>query len=485
MRSHVRALLGPALVTLGLLAVAEGGLRLAGWEARIAAGGDPYLNLIPLFRPAIGRDGVAVLHRRGPEDVTFLARKPANGFRLFVLGESSVEGFPYGAPWSFPAFLQRRLASALPGTTVEVVNAGVNGIASWDIRRIAEEIVRYQPDVVILYAGHNDFTASDQQQPGLLLRFRARLRLFQLATSTRTVLEKWRRGPIDVRRAEREADPFRAIRQHASGRNLLSADERRHIAERFEADARAIVELARRAGAVPLLVSLGQNLRDQEPGASRHRPGLAAADLARWTDRVAAGGRAARDGQLAAALAAYADAMGIDSRPAILHFRMGRVLERLGRSAAARTEYRRASDLDAVPLGAPSSLNARLERLAAETGTPFVDVARALAEVSPHGLVGSPLFVDHVHPTIAGHQRIAAALSDALGRLGLPRPAAEWSAGYRDPDPRAVLREHPDLVRNEHVARIVIDMSVGQTRAARHEAARAAARFPDLRRLVP
>jgi hypothetical protein len=100
---------------LVLLAALELGLRLAGWQIVVSVPGDPFVNLLPLFEPARAAGGVAVLRRRSDPGVTFLAAKPANGFRVFVLGESSVHGDPYGPAYAFAAFLQQRLAAALPG----------------------------------------------------------------------------------------------------------------------------------------------------------------------------------------------------------------------------------------------------------------------------------------------------------------------------------------------------------------------------------
>ncbi len=60
MPGRVLSILGPVLVTFGLLAATEGGLRLAGFEAKISAGADPKANLVPLFHPATRPDGVPV-----------------------------------------------------------------------------------------------------------------------------------------------------------------------------------------------------------------------------------------------------------------------------------------------------------------------------------------------------------------------------------------------------------------------------------------
>ncbi len=131
-----------ALVAAGLLA---GVACLAGLELllRIVGAGagapayDPkvgYSAALPLFERAERPDGTAVLrvtparllNESGAEPVPqreFLAEKPANGFRVFVGGESSAAGHPYPPAYAFGEWLERRLSASLPELSVEVVNA--------------------------------------------------------------------------------------------------------------------------------------------------------------------------------------------------------------------------------------------------------------------------------------------------------------------------------------------------------------------------
>ena len=92
-----------------------------------------------------------------PPSDRFLLSKPAHGFRVFVLGESSAAGFPYGYNGTFSRVLQDALQDVMPGDTVEVVNLGVAAINSYALRDEVDEILARQPDAVLIYAGHNEF----------------------------------------------------------------------------------------------------------------------------------------------------------------------------------------------------------------------------------------------------------------------------------------------------------------------------------------
>jgi hypothetical protein len=54
----------------------------------------------------------------------FDIHKKANAFRVFVLGESSAEGFPYSPMGSFARYVRRRLELVYPNTPIEVINLG-------------------------------------------------------------------------------------------------------------------------------------------------------------------------------------------------------------------------------------------------------------------------------------------------------------------------------------------------------------------------
>ncbi|HET6348787.1 MAG TPA: SGNH/GDSL hydrolase family protein [Candidatus Krumholzibacteria bacterium] len=88
--------------------------------------------------------------------------KPANEFRIFMVGGSTTECFYLDDNDDMSRVMQRKLAGvAPPGTSVKVYNVGMSGAASDDhVAMISQRLVHLQPDLVVVFCGINDLTRS-------------------------------------------------------------------------------------------------------------------------------------------------------------------------------------------------------------------------------------------------------------------------------------------------------------------------------------
>lgn len=130
---------------------------------------DPYKNILPT-RNYVDTRGVqhnaAGFRRRGEVGVA----KPAGTIRVFLMGASTAYGlgglWPHLEP-NYPvlrneetidAYVEKLLAGAFPGRTVEVVNAAIT--STWTHHTLIylyQSILKYQPDMVLFLDGFNDF----------------------------------------------------------------------------------------------------------------------------------------------------------------------------------------------------------------------------------------------------------------------------------------------------------------------------------------
>ena len=87
----------------------------------------------------------------------FCLPKPSNVYRIFCFGGSTTYGRPYFFKTSFSNWLEVLLQSVDPLTDYEVINVGGVSYASYRIVNLMNEIIEYQPDLFIVYSGHNEF----------------------------------------------------------------------------------------------------------------------------------------------------------------------------------------------------------------------------------------------------------------------------------------------------------------------------------------
>jgi hypothetical protein len=83
-------------------------------------------------------------------------QKPAGAYRVFAVGASTTEQIYLDDRKTWTHLLQQDLAAAL-GTRVEVVNTGVSGLRSPHHLATLTHIAPYQPDLVLILMGANDW----------------------------------------------------------------------------------------------------------------------------------------------------------------------------------------------------------------------------------------------------------------------------------------------------------------------------------------
>jgi len=108
---------------------------------------DPLLNKEERVQYSINSLGF-----RGKE---FTPQKKKGTIRIFCSGGSTTAGNAVADEETWPAALERKLRAA--NHPVEVINAGVQGWDSYqELLRLRNEIVTYEPDIILLHQGWNE-----------------------------------------------------------------------------------------------------------------------------------------------------------------------------------------------------------------------------------------------------------------------------------------------------------------------------------------
>lgn len=419
------------LVPLFLVGLIEIGLRVAG------VGVPP-----PLFRevrvgtvsgymtnPEVGRRYFpAAMEAQMPRlGFQFFTRdKNPAGLRIFSLGGSSTAGFPYHAHGSFTGLLGTQLRQLLPGRTIETVNCAMTAIGSQTVRDFVPEILDYEPDLLLIYMGHNEFygaggvgsiTAGSIRWARPLVRGLLGLRLAAVL-----------RGLLPGGGRSVEAGAGRNVMETmVAERTIGAASPLRQIALReFRDNLAEVLCQAQGAGVPVLLCTVASNLRAQPPFGSAHPAGFSRA--AEFEVQWQAARRAWERGDTLRAREALDATVALDSTYADARYLRGVIRDRSGNAPAARADYEAAREYDTVPFRAPAAINTAIRQAAREHNVALVEVAPLCAAHSPDGIPGAELFLEHLHPNLQGHALIAEAIARELcvGGWGVEREGWRW-----------------------------------------------------------
>ena len=409
---------------------------------------DPYVGFssnVPLFveHPA-GSQTVMVTGRNKLawfNSQHFLKQKPNGAFRIFCLGGSTTYGRPYDDATSFAGWLREFLPAADPSKQWEVVNAGGISYASYRVAKLMEELVRYEPDLFIVYTGHNEFL--ERRTYGSLFEAPAavdRLRGPLGRTRTYSLIRRLVRSGVSSPTSGRDRSAFElpeevdTLLDQSVGPEAYTRDDdtAEQILRHFRFNLRRMIEIAASAGADVILVTPASNLRDSSPFKSEAIVSLTPDERGEFERLFQAATDAFDGGDAAAALQALDQAQRIDARFAGLQFLRGRVLLELSRPEEAKAAFLSARDEDVCPLRALSATIQAVRAAAVEADVPLVDFVELVGRTAENGLPGSDLFLDHVHPTIAGHRLLAEVLVETMHAEGLVSPDSSWGPATRD-----------------------------------------------------
>jgi tetratricopeptide (TPR) repeat protein len=432
-----RKILMSLVVTAFFFLLVEGILALVGVQPEGYAS-DPYLGFSSTSRLFVD-DGAGGLETSDAKITLFNQQSfpadPSGAFRIFCVGGSTTFGRPYDDATSFCGWLRELLPVADPGRKWEVVNAGGVSYASYRVALVMEELVDYEPDLFIVYTGHNEFLER-RSYPEIIAMPRMVRGVGGIASKTRiwtAMSGVLTRG--SGARSVPETSPdlleeeVTTLLDGAVGPSAYTRDDElaEKVLQHFRFNLARMVDIAASAGAATVFVTPASNLRDSRPFKSEHRAGLTESDIRRFDAAVEAARQLRANGTVEAAIAQILEAAAIDPRHAQLAFLEGRLLLEVGRLEEARSAFERARDEDVCPLRALGPMPGIVREVAAATGSPLVDFEALADEWAADSIPGQDLFFDHVHPRIDVHRRLAVEIIGAMARAGIVSPNPDWN----------------------------------------------------------
>lgn len=312
--------------------------------------------------------------------------KKNNAFRVFVLGGSSAAGWPYIPNASFSRNLKRKLELFYPENTIEIINCGVSAINSYTMRDFVPAILEQEPDLVLIYAGHNEYYGALGAGSSVFLgnsRFIVNSFIWLHKFKTTLLIRDFVDWVYDLFYSDAEIIEQKSdgtLMSRMIGESLITYNSDVYLngINQFEGNLRDILTMLRKENVPAIIGTLTMNLFDQQPFVSVRTDEYPPADEV------------------------YADAQ--------------RQFER-GNFDEARELFFLSKEYDALRFRAPQKINDVITGTAVELNIPVIDIDSLFKINSPYNLVGNNLTVDHLHPNIEGYRMIANAFYERMDEL--------------------------------------------------------------------
>jgi len=319
----------------------------------------------------------------------FDAVKKPGTFRVFVLGESSAAGFPYEPTGSYSRYIRDRLQLVYPKQNIEVVNVSMAAINSIVIKDMLPEILKQDPDLILLYVGHNEYygvfgAASQSLFAGNKTMVSAMLYLnefktVQLLRNMFNTVSFWFKG--------KGKDNGATLMARMASNNLVPYKSKLYQAglTQFEGELSDIIQMIKEKNVPLIMGTLTSNLKDQPPFISINEK---------------------------------------ESESADNYFKLAQESLKNGNAVEAKKLFIKAKELDALRFRAPEEMNDIIKELAGRNQIPLVDFESAFNNESENDIVGNNLMVDHLHPTLHGYQIFGKLFFEAMEKNNF-QPSAE------------------------------------------------------------
>ena len=310
----------------------------------------------------------------------FLINKTADTYRIFVLGESTTVGFPYGYNGSFHRWLKYRLMFTFPDVNFEIINLSLTAVNSYTIADFAEQIVDYKPDAVLIYVGHNEYygalgvgsTLKIGNNPKIV-RSIITLRQLKLYQLMNNIIGGFRNN---------EKISEKSLMQHMPADKQIPFESKKYwqAINQFKYNMNRTCEILAKRNIPVLISNLVSNEKDLKPFISD----------------------------------------SVSEYSAMNFFEQASEIYKNGNFDEAKKLFVKAKEYDLLRFRAPEAINKEIEDLAKSYDeVKLVDSRSRFEQESPHGILGNETLLEHVHPNLFGYALLSDAFFDKMKELNL------------------------------------------------------------------
>ena len=301
----------------------------------------------------------------------FKAEKGDDTKRIFVLGASTGIGYPYLKNGSFHRWLQYAMNENFPEEHIEIINLSLTAINSYTIRDFAKEIVNYDPDAVLIYAGHNEYygalgvgAVNSLGGYPYLVNFALQLRGYRLVQLISNGIGKFQ----SIFKSENPEEETLMKKMVAEQAIPFNSETYKEGIEQFRYNFGKLLKNFDEKNIPVFLSTITSNEKDIKPFIS--------------------------------------DSTSIDLSAQEI-FNNGSKAYSQGNYLEAKTNFIKAKELDMLRFRAPSEINDIIRSFDDYKNVHVVDTEADFTKEATHLSIGNELLVEHVHPNLQGYSLIA------------------------------------------------------------------------------
>jgi len=315
--------------------------------------------------------------------------KQKGEYRIFIYGESTVHGDPI-REFGFVSQLAFWLRDIHPEKPTEVYNFGRAGWPSAKVLQLVEETITYDPDLLIILVGHNEFLNREVERrlDNVLARF----------ALTRVLARGWDKLQKALPLPQEIVLP-NGLRRYDRGSSLFKEKVQNYLN-----NLQRIVEVTQRNDKSLLLLTAPSNVSDWPPVYKRITINGHEERYEQWITEV---DRLLANKLVDRAIEKIHELLQMYPNDPLLLYLLARANVAAGNYEYASRLFIRAKDLDPMPWRALTEFNQAIRKLAERDRVFLVDVEKSFQRYALHGLVGFSLIADNCHPTPLGNAIIA------------------------------------------------------------------------------
>ena len=313
-----------------------------------------------------------------PDTFYFKSKKPDNSYRIVIQGGSSAAGFPFGRFGSLQGMLQQRFKRLYPDKEIEVISTAMSAINSYALLDFTDEIIELDPDLILIYAGHNEYlgimgigssyAVKGDRAASLLFLSLKELRIFQLIQYIVNIFNR------EIENSD-ESNSERTLMANIAGNKeiVLNSETYQKGIEQFEQNLELILDKYQSKNIPVIIGTLASNEKDQPPFASTQSE-YSASSL----------------------------------------YNQAKELESDNKISKARKMYINAKDRDLLRFRAPSYFNQIIKRQAQKEYIYLADVQDEIRKHSDNRIIGFKHMYEHLHPNASGYFLLSEAYVDVI-----------------------------------------------------------------------